>query len=553
MANNAVLGYLDLICRTKHTTRHSFFEHRQSFVAKSVAETLPSPDRHSSTGLFAEGISISPKPSFSEDLPIHDILLHILEEQKAHHSEFFAPLMLHHWQLVRLLNILRCNTPILTTHSAYRAKLVANTEKIAELTTSITNYTRDDVEALRTEINLLEAANVDLQQKIAQERDEIRNNGQVKETIQAVLVLSTLLNIVFRDGMSVPLFSDQLALEAQQHECLDLLHDCYGIDFDGRFAELWTHTPSVQTEGTVPQRMWAELKYQMDWLWGKQEFLNLGLLDHARQYVARVLGVQDFHLFYNNVRLGGTRFRRLLKFLDPFLQNTTYSAAFKAADPFIGTALAYLNWIFFIPRISLNLSLLYHHLWNDTKLYPLERNLDRLTRFRVHWTRFWFEVFVDFYWIIISLKNCFGVAGGAFSPLGIYLGLLVQALDLICGVMRAGMELYRLYKMSVDLEHLDPNLSFKKDVDQRFRFEVYALGYTIFHFSILTLSMCLFLPAVTSVSTLWPVVGAVCGVLMTVLTFYVNRYYQQNRQAKFEPRPEPQTTSMARCASHFVG
>lgn len=512
MSENAILGYLNLICGTKYHTRNAFFADKLSFddsvmtpLRSSTSSSSSSPDRnnHQFVPLQLDG-------SPTQVLPIHDILFEIEKHARARTPDelnaaanFFEPMILDYWQLTRLLDVLRTSTKILQLPAQHRA----NVGKIKQLRLRQTKATYDvEQENIEREIVKLQADDDKVMAEIEQERQTLATNAIAKDNIQAALVVSTLLNVIFRDGMSVPMLSDRLHLEAQQEEYRSLLQEYGGITFDLKsFPTIMAQHRPVSQDPTV----------------------------------SLVTDAQSFHAERNHLRLGGLRTRREGLFLKDYLKNDTYTAGFDAVDPYLRTALSYFNWIFFIPRLTLNFSILYHHLYNEKELRPLERALPKLTRFRAHWTRFWFEVINDLYWFVNGLLVCFVFTSGILSLPVIYLSLTVQALDLTCMVMRAFIELYRLYRMTHDLQNLDPNLPIKQDLWNRFGFEAYALGYMVCHFGILMLALCLTLPSMAAVSTMWPVVGGACAVMMTVITYYAQNYFSQTRQGCYEARPEP--------------
>lgn len=551
MASNAILGYLDLICRTKYSTKHNFFANKKSFdpidqssTSRLTAGYRTPPRRYNSSRAITDSpidISASPR-NLPNDLPIHLILKDIYWAILAKNNQYFEPMIIHYWQLLRLLEILRCNTKLLSL----RSKQGANFEQIEQLRKEIADTHPDLRHTLRAreqEIQALERSNAKIQSKLNVELVALRNGQrpQDQENLQAVLVLSTLLNVIFRHGMSVPALSDQFNLEEQQHECKDLLGEYCGIVFDNTepaFTELFRIHPNVQTVKTIPERIGFEITGNWMWIWGNWPAGELGLLATNIHYVSRVLGINAGHAFYNHFRNGGSRIRRLLVFLEPYLQNETYSEFCKTVDPYLSFAVGYINCIFFIPRLLLHFSVFDHHLRNDSQLEPLERKISLLTRFRAHWTRFGFEFITDSYWFLGSLKLFF-VPGGSFSPVGIIIGLAIQLLDLFGSVVKAIAELRRLSNMAADLNELESNLALKKDMNKRFWFEAFALGYMVFHFAALTLSLCLTLPSMAAVSTMLPVVGGTCAILLTIATFYMQDYFTRQRETKFECRPEP--------------
>ena len=556
MASNAVLGYLDLVWRDRKSTGVSFFEHNKSFapaasasVPTQLAQASQSPPRMGLSKFSSGNFSISPihftdfpPQQPSAGLPIHTILLALQEAENRGDADFFEPFVLHYWQLQRLLDVIRCSTPILALPATQRANLA----KIKTLEGEIrAEQSLDKRRAMESRVRELELINRALHKKVQAERTEMAQGHRPEdlENVPAVLVLSRLLNICFRKGMSVALLSDQLRLDAQQIEYRELLNEC-GITFDDRiFIDTFIQHDSVQTQATVLSRIGTELSEDIAWAFGDSDIpdpgTQAGALAIARYYVSRVMGTQDFHTFYNHFRLGFTRLRRELAFLEPHLQNTTYSHLFKAADPYMRAVLSYVNWLFFIPRLSLNFSLLTYHGLGLGQIEPLERNLDWSVRLQAHWKRCWVEVIPDLYWIAVGLKVCFWLPGGVLTPVGIALSLTVQALDLLTSILRAGIELHRLYKMAYNLDQLNCPRKIQDEMEKRFWFEAFALGYMVFHFSILMISLCLTLPSMAAVSTMWPVIGGFNATLMTVVTYHMQNYFNQRRQAEFEPRPKP--------------
>lgn len=522
MPRNAILGYLDLVSSTRYQTHHTFFEHRNSFAQPEHSH-----------------VNFPQQVQDLLNLPIHSLLVdiekkviaierheagdtHKSEQDLADAAQFFEPLILHHWQLVRLLDGLRCNTPIVPLS----AKNLMFEDKAKSLRDKLANLSGQARVPLQNDLDELEAEHAVVRSNLQRARQAMQQDVAAQENVQAALVLASLLNVVFRKGMSAPMLSDQLHLEAQQKEYRDLLEGC-GIAFkypegDARageevFPTLFRQHPSLIAKKPIPNDPFVHHKY----------------------VVSLVVDTQGFHTQHNHWRLGGTRLRRLGTFLVPFLKNETYTSIINTVDPFVRRGLAYINWIFFIPRLTLNFSILFHHLFNENELNPLEAKLDRWTRFRAHWTRFWFEVINDLYWFLNGIAICFMLNGGVLSTPGLYLSMTVQCLDLLSSMTRACMELYRLYKMRCDLQVLQPGLALDGDLLKRLKFEAFALGYMVFHFALLVVCLALTLPSMAAVSTMLPVVGGTVAVMMTVVTYYMQNYLTETRRSLYEPRPKP--------------
>ncbi|MCR9191709.1 MAG: hypothetical protein NXI01_03530 [Gammaproteobacteria bacterium] len=440
MAESFVLGYLHTVCSkqyaaAKHT--HQFFENRLSFDAPAHEEAMA-------------------QQNALKDLPIHTILLEVHRHATAKTDEelkaaavFFTPLILHHWQLLRLAEMLRCQ----------------------------------------------------IKENLA---DSLSFGEEQKKALQSALLLTTLLNTVFRQGMSAAWLSDRFKLEERRNEYGELLAAHYGIAFGDRFTAVFaTHASVLGTEENT-----FEFNNICAWL--------AGLVSKANRYI------QGVHRPGNTWRLGALRLQRCLMSLIPFLNMEFYTNNITYLNGFVQPFLTYFNWLFFIPRLALNFSILGHHIWNDAKLALLEKNIDRTTRFRAHWTRVWAEVLIDLHWFSNSWILCFIVTGGSASLACIYVRMAIQILDLLVALAQAGFNLYNLYTMSTAINAgsfaADPLRDYLSERDS---FEWRSAGYNLFHFSILLVALCLTLPSMAAISTMLPVVGGTTAVLMTILTDYV--------------------------------
>lgn len=273
MASSVVLGYLDLVWRSRNTTQPSFFELKKSFETSpqlgpelppsfQTPLRIPSLKRSVSNVVSESPIDLAPSSSSDELLdllPIHEILLEIQDAAARGDAKFFEPYILHYWQLQRLLDAVRCNTKVIALPAEQRAC----DAKIHKLRLDITEESvpskRRSMEAKVRELDIKKQA---IEAELSLERDALERGlrDKDKDNIQSVLVLSSLLNVVFRQGMSVALMSDQLRLEPQLKECRELLSDHCNIEFDHRFSETFVRHYTVQTTGTVFGRLSSDLR-----------------------------------------------------------------------------------------------------------------------------------------------------------------------------------------------------------------------------------------------------------------------------------------------------
>lgn len=522
MADNSILSYLNLVCGTKYATKNSFFNDKKYFTeerritnhsSNSSFDGIIGSSSNSSNNfdnfelIRVQSRDMSPPAAPPPQLPIHIILRDIqkhanarTDEELQHAADFFTPLVLHYWQLSRLLDVVRCNNPILKCLDKKR-KNIAKKQKLKDEITNHTCLFEATVASHKSEIMRLNAEIIEINIELKHEQDD--RSIETSESLQAALVLATLLNVVFREGMSTPWLSERLGLEKQQQEYRDLLQDYYDIEFDDEFDDVFTqHEPTIKRDDVV---------------W--------------------VTDTQSWFTTLNPLRLTVQRARRLSVFLEPVLKNLYYSSAIRQIDPYTRKALGYVNWMFFVPRLMLNFSILYHHVFNDAELNHLEKKLDKLTRFRAHWTRLWWEVQNDIPWFINSIIICFFLVGGAMSPTGLCLSVVIQICDWVGAVTRARVELCRFNSMISDLEQVNALPALKRDLMRRVGFERLAFAYQIFHFSVLMASLYMTLPSMAAISLMWPVVGGVSAVLMTGLTYLVTNYLSEIRQKEYEPRP----------------
>ncbi len=78
-------------------------------------------------------------------------------------------------------------------------------------------------------------------------------------------------------------------------------------------------------------------------------------------------------------------------------------------DPEINKALSYLGWVFYVPRVAVNLFWFFQH-W----LLPLsdeERKIPSWLRLQTQFKRRWAELSNDVVWMVVGLVNCFYLTG----------------------------------------------------------------------------------------------------------------------------------------------
>ena len=120
------------------------------------------------------------------------------------------------------------------------------------------------------------------------------------------------------------------------------------------------------------------------------------------------------------------------------------------------------------------------------------------------------------------------------SSTTIQINLLTQVADLLNAGIRATLLIRRLSTLETDLITHQMPLSLHGSLRERINFEQQFLLYTVFHFVVLLAAMLMTLPSAAAISPLLPVIGAVCAVLMTIVTWWIRSSFQIERQKRFQ-------------------
>lgn len=116
-------------------------------------------------------------------------------------------------------------------------------------------------------------------------------------------------------------------------------------------------------------------------------------------------------------------------------------------SPEINKALSYLGWIFYVPRILVNLYLFTQHVF-----FPLtkeEKGLPMSLRLKVQLWRRWAELANDIVWLVVGLINCFILTG--LSALGLTAGLYF--FDILVAGLRYAFEMKKQNRIREAILH----------------------------------------------------------------------------------------------------
>lgn len=114
----------------------------------------------------------------------------------------------------------------------------------------------------------------------------------------------------------------------------------------------------------------------------------------------------------------------------------------RCTDPF----LPHLAFLFYAPRLAVNLGLLMKHLLPGPWMKQPERDLGYQVRLQGQLLRRWFELGNDIAWVGLGYVNGY-LLTGAYAPVAAYLSIAFFGYDVVLAAIRAYIELNRVYEM----------------------------------------------------------------------------------------------------------
>lgn len=238
-------------------------------------------------------------------------------------------------------------------------------------------------------------------------------------------------------------------------------------------------------------------------------------------------------------RLFAVRIRRIFTTLVPVLSKVDEYGRFIAKiDKYIGPTLNYLAWIFYIPRLFVNIFLFLKHTIPGPWMLEKEKELHWLTRIEAQLQRRWFELGNDAVWLAGNALGCFLLVG-ALAPVGMYVSVSIFFFDVLMASLRAFIELHRISKLKNEYANLanNPDLTdeeltqvrnYQFHLQQRALFEQKRLFLSIASTSLLFLGMCLALPPL-AFNPAFAFVGAILVVSITLATYLAGKWLENQR------------------------
>lgn len=108
----------------------------------------------------------------------------------------------------------------------------------------------------------------------------------------------------------------------------------------------------------------------------------------------------------NGYRLFLLRLKKMFVTLMPLMKSVAYQNFIQQIE-MINPFLNHLAWIFYLPRLAINLIGLFQLLIPIQGLYHQEKTLGFISRLKAYWRQTWAEIFNDSVWFVFGLANCF--------------------------------------------------------------------------------------------------------------------------------------------------
>jgi hypothetical protein len=254
--------------------------------------------------------------------------------------------------------------------------------------------------------------------------------------------------------------------------------------------------------------------------------------------------VRDGTAFWTFPRLMLVRIRRLFLILVPILANAKNYANFIAfLDVFFAPLLSYLAWVYFVPRLAVNVFLLLKHLIPGFWMSDTEASVSWWIRLEAQLQRRGFELANDVVWLIAGALGCFLLVGtAALAAAGMYVTIAAFFFDVLMAGLKVYLELNRLNVLFAEYEdrllaQQDLHLPERAEVGEylhalrkRYCYERKILLLRVISTLALFLGMLFALPTLTIPGL--PLAGAVIVIVVTLLTFLMDKWLEKHKPAE---------------------
>ncbi|WP_131782130.1 hypothetical protein [Legionella gresilensis] len=245
---------------------------------------------------------------------------------------------------------------------------------------------------------------------------------------------------------------------------------------------------------------------------------------------------------YNWPRLLSIRSKRLLDTAVPLAKDLEKFCLFVATvDKYANPVVAYLGWLFFIPRLSTNLFLLFKHLIPGFWMGEEEKKIGWTTRFHAQLQRRWPEIGNDIAWMTGGILNCFILIGPFLAPFSVYVNVGLFGYDVLLASIRAMLEIKRLHTLKEEYNNLANSIKeqgdkqelieiyeFQQHLDTQLNYEYKRLLFGVCNTTALLLAASITIPIFVA-SPIVPFISALLLVSITVAGYLIWQNIEKKR------------------------
>jgi len=256
-------------------------------------------------------------------------------------------------------------------------------------------------------------------------------------------------------------------------------------------------------------------------------------------------------------RLFILRVKRMLDTMLPIFKGLpNFVRAVYFIDQFANPFFAYLAWIFYVPRLTLNLFILLKNVIPHPWMSAQQQQLSYILRCKLQLHDKWFELTNDSVWLAVGLINCFFLIG-VLAPWAMYLTVALYAFDVTLAGIRAHVEFRKLRKLRHKLVNLlsantrssnpsNPANQIEKQIlaeqlhayvdelDKHILYESLRMGLSLGTTIGLFVGMLFAMPALAG-NPMVPLIGASFIVLFCICTLVAGKYIEKLKPAESLP------------------
>ena len=208
----------------------------------------------------------------------------------------------------------------------------------------------------------------------------------------------------------------------------------------------------------------------------------------------------------------------------------------RAIEYFTNPFFSHVAWVFFIPRLSMNLIFLGKHLIPHPWMSAQERALPWTTRLQTYMDmhRHSFELVNDIGWFLCGVLSCF-LCTGAWLPIRAYLAIGMQLGEFVISYLRCSIEINRLKILEKEYHAGCANgtLTFDEKYFEALKNRI-EHEYRTYHLEmtrniLLNLSIVTILPLFVAINPLIPIAGALLAVTTSISIILWTSYNSNNR------------------------